>query len=420
MNTSSPDSRKLLPFIPFGPPDIGEEEVRAAAEAIRSGWLTTGPAAAAFETEFAAALAGNLTTTTPGTPAPPTASPPPDIHAVAVNSATAGLHLALVALGIGPGDEVIVPTWTFTSTAEVVRYVGATPVLVDVLPTTLNIDLHAAAAAITPHTRAIMPVHFAGLPIARTHLAEFAREHNLAVIEDAAHAFPAVSENINVGLGASEAVVFSFYATKTMTTGEGGMLLTTNPDLANHARMMRLHGISRDAFSRYTESGMSAGPAWKYEVLAPGFKYNLTDPAAAIGRVQLTKAIRMRTRREEIAHAYDEAFADLPLQLPPHAPSGDIHARHIYAPHLLDTAPIQRDTLIDKLTNHYRIGASVHFIPLHRHPVWRDTIAPDPTAFPVAEDAFSRCFSLPIFSAMTDEQIDRVITAVRQLCGAHS
>lgn len=406
-----------MPFIPFGPPDIGEEEVQAAAEAIRSGWLTTGPGAAAFETEFAEFLARDLTVGTPvsesaadGNPAPP--------FAVAVNSATAGMHLALEALGVGPGDEVLVPTWTFTATAEVVRYVGATPVLVDVEPDTLCIDLEAAERLVTGATRAIIPVHFAGVPVPRAPLAAFARRHGLAVVEDSAHCFPAVSSGVSVGLGESEAVVFSFYATKTMTTGEGGMLVTTDAELAARARRMRLHGISKDAFDRYAESGMSRGPAWMYEVVAPGFKYNLTDPAAAIGRVQLRRAVAMRERRARIAARYDEAFADLPLQLPAHAGEADVHAWHLYVIRLEDAAPLGRDAFIEALTGEERIGASVHFIPLHRHPVWRDSVAPDPAAFPVAEDAFARCVSLPIFSAMTDAQVARVIASVRALLGA--
>ncbi|MDO5698396.1 MAG: DegT/DnrJ/EryC1/StrS family aminotransferase [Dermatophilus congolensis] len=427
------DTRDDLPFIPFGPPDIGDEEIDAAAAAMRSGWLTTGPNAAAFETEFAEALAGDLRRTTGG-PAEGDASRAPHdhaaagdnlavLHAVALNSATAGLHLALEALGIGPGDEVLVPTWTFTATAEVVRYVGATPVLVDVDAATFNIDFGAAETAVTSRTRAVMPVHFGGLPVDRAALAEFASRHGLAVVEDAAHCFPAVSSGVSVGCGASDAVVFSFYATKTMTTGEGGMLVTANPQVAARARTMRLHGISRDVFDRYSEGAMRRGPSWMYEVVAPGFKYNLTDPAAAMGRVQLRRAVAMRDRRAAVARRYDEAFADLPLRLPAHAGPDDVHAWHLYVVRLLDEAPLRRDEFIDRLGREQRVGSSVHFIPLHRHPAWRDTVAPEfgdhgwAARFPVAEDAFSRCVSLPIFSAMTDEQVERVIAAVRALVG---
>ncbi|HWJ52765.1 MAG TPA: aminotransferase class I/II-fold pyridoxal phosphate-dependent enzyme, partial [Propionibacteriaceae bacterium] len=277
------------PFLPFAVPDIGEEEIAAVAEAMRSGWLTTGPRAAAFEIEFAEQIGGG-------------------VEAVAVNSATAGLHLALEATGVGPGDEVIVPTWTFTATAEVVRYLGAEPVLVDIDPGTLNLDLQAAKAAVTGATRAVMPVHFAGLPVSYPDLSAFAGDHGLRVVEDAAHAFPARTDGICVGAGSSDACVFSFYATKTLTTGEGGMLVTANPDIARRARTMRLHGISRNVFDRYR----SSAPAWHYQVVAPGFKYNMTDTAAALGRVQLRRATQMRNRRAAIAAHYDEGLADLP------------------------------------------------------------------------------------------------------------
>lgn len=419
MTNKPVEPRDTLPFIPFGPPDIGEDEVAAAAEAIRSGWLTTGPAAAAFEAEFSAMLTRDLTAgkSTPGSAVDAKVEP---LFAVAVNSATAGMHLALEALGLGSGDEVLVPTWTFTATAEVVRYVGATPVLVDVTPDTLCIDLEAAQELVTERTRAVMPVHFAGIPVSREPLARFADRNGLAVVEDAAHCFPAVSSGLNVGVGASEAVVFSFYATKTMTTGEGGMLVTADPQVAARAKRMRLHGISKDAFDRYAESGMVKGPAWMYEVVAPGFKYNLTDPAAAIGRVQLRRAVAMRERRARIAARYDAAFADLPVRLPAHAGPHDVHAWHLYVLRLNDEAPLGRDAFIEALTDKERIGASVHFIPLHRHPVWRDSVAPLPSAFPAAEDAFSRCVSLPLFSAMTDAQVARVIASVRTLLGARA
>lgn len=375
-------------FLPFALPDIGEEEVEAAAEAMRSGWLTTGPRTAAFEKEFAAFLAK-------------------DVHAVALNSATAGLHLALEALGIGPGDEVIVPTWTFTSTAEVVRYLGADPVIVDVETATLNIDLEAAADAITPRTKALMPVHFAGRAVDRLALEKLAVEHELTVVEDAAHSFPTLSNGALVGTGSSEAVVFSFYATKTMTTGEGGMVVTTDAQLAQRIRTMRLHGINRDVFDRYRTNI----PSWQYEVVAPGFKYNLTDPAAAMGRVQLRRAPNMRDRRAEIAARYDEAFTDLPLDLPAHALAGDSHAWHLYVVRLRDDAPLTRDVFIEAMAR-AGIGCSVHFIPLHKHPYWRDTCSLDEAALPVASRESARVVSLPIFSSMTDEQVDRVITAV--------
>ena len=380
-------------FLPFALPDIGEEEIEAVAEAMRSGWLTTGPQAAAFEQEFADFLGG-------------------DVHAVAVNSATAGLHLALEALGVGPGDEVIVPTWTFTATAEVVRYLGGDPVIVDVDPTTLNIDLAGAAAAITPRTKAIMPVHFAGLAVDRDAVARLAGDHGLKVVEDAAHAFPAVSRGELIGTGDSDAVVFSFYATKTMTTGEGGMVVTSDDQIAARIRTMRLHGISRDVFDRYR----STVPSWRYEVVAPGYKDNLTDPAAAMGRVQLRRSRAMRERRDAIAARYTEAFAGLPLQLPLDAPEGDSHAWHLYVVRLDGGARVDRDEFIAGMAA-AGVGCSVHFIPLHMHPYWREQYRLADQQFPVATAEFARVASLPIFSSMTDQQVDKVIRAV---CGVVS
>lgn len=375
-------------FVPFAIPDVGEAEIEAVVEAMRSGWLTTGPRVAAFERDFAAYL-GN------------------DVHAVAVNSATAGLHLALEALGIGPGDEVIVPTWTFTATAEVVRYLGADPVIVDVDAKTLNLDLAAAEHAVTERTKAMIPVHFAGLAVDRSGLERLAQDHDLAVVEDAAHAFPCVSAGRIVGVGASVAVAFSFYATKTMTTGEGGMVVTADDRIADRLRAMRLHGISRDVFNRYR----SATPSWQYEVVAPGFKYNLTDTAAAMGRVQLGRARAMRARRAQIAARYDEAFAELPVQRPAHAPEGDMHAWHLYVLRISPSAPIGRDAFIEQLAA-AGIGSSVHFIPLHRHPYWRDRYRLADADLPAATAASGQVLSLPIFSAMTDGQVDRVIGTV--------
>ncbi|WP_420174349.1 DegT/DnrJ/EryC1/StrS family aminotransferase [Luteococcus sp. OSA5] len=380
--------------IPFAVPDIGEEEIQAVTDALRSGWLTTGQNAAAFEKEFSAELGD------------------PSVHSIAVNSATAGLHLALDALGVQPGDEVIVPDWTFTSTAEVVRYCGATPVIVDVDPVTLNIDLEAAQRAVTERTKVIMPVHFAGLAVDLNAVAAFAERNGLRVVEDAAHAHPTTCNGVRVGLGSSDCIVFSFYATKTMTTGEGGMVVTRDEALAKRMRTMRLHGISRDVFDRYT----SDKPSWQYEVVAPGFKYNLTDTAAAMGRVQLKRAGQMRDARASIAARYLEAFADLPVQLPVDAAEGSSHSWHLFVLRLADEAPIGRNEFIEKMSA-LGVLCSVHFIPLHLHPYWRDSGDLQESDFPVAADAFRRAVSLPIFSAMTDAQVDRVIAAVRELLG---
>ncbi|MDG4831437.1 DegT/DnrJ/EryC1/StrS aminotransferase family protein [Solwaraspora sp. WMMD1047] len=380
--------------LPFALPDIGEAEIAAVSDALRSGWLTAGPMVSRFEEAFAAHLG-------------------PGVTAVAVNSATAGLHLALEALDVGPGTEVLVPTWTFTATAEVVRHLGADPVLVDVDPVTLNLDLAAAERRITPRTVAVMPVHFAGHAVPSAGLRALAAAHDLAVVEDAAHAFPASCEDgVPVGAGQSAATVFSFYATKTITTGDGGMLVTRDPDLARRARTMRLHGFSRDCFDRYRNDRGS----WRYDVVAAGFKYNLTDPAAAMGLVQLGRAETMRRRREWIAARYRAAFADLPLDLPATPAAGQRHAWHLYVVRLRPDAPLRRDGFIQEMSR-LGVSCSVHFIPLHLHTYWRDTYRLTEQMFPVASREFARVVSLPIFSTMSDDQVDRVIGTVTKVLG---
>jgi dTDP-4-amino-4,6-dideoxygalactose transaminase len=376
-------------FLQFALPEIGEEEIAEVVESLRSGWVTTGPKARQFEQNFTAYLGGN-------------------VQSVAVNSATAGLHLALEALGVGPGDEVITTTHTFTATAEVVRYLGATPVFVDVKPDTLNIDVEAVRAAVTPQTKVLLPVHYAGLAADMAAIAQIARAHGLAIVEDAAHAFPATVQGRLIGTLDSDITVFSFYANKTMTTGEGGMLVTRNPALAARSRTMRLHGINRDAFDRFT----ATVPSWYYEVVAPGFKYNLTDVAAALGIHQLRKAEAFRHRREVIANAYQQAFADLPLILPAGAPAGDLHAWHLYVVRLGDVA-VTRDAFIERLYA-AGIGCSVHYIPMHLQPYWRDTYSLRAEMFPESQRAYERMVSLPIYSKMTEADVERVIDAVQQ------
>ncbi|MCC2972433.1 DegT/DnrJ/EryC1/StrS aminotransferase family protein [Massilia sp. IC2-476] len=378
-------------FLPFALPDIGDEEIRAVETCLRSGWVTTGPTTRRFEQDFRAYLGG-------------------DVEAIAVNSATAGLHLALESVGIAPGDEVIVPTMTFTATAEVVRYLGARPVFVDIDPATLNISPAAVAAAITPRTRAIMPVHYAGLACDMDAILALAARHGLRVIDDAAHAFPTRLDGKLVGTLGSDITVFSFYANKTMTTGEGGMIVTRDPELAARMRCMRLHGISRDAFDRYT----SRVPAWYYEVIAAGFKYNLTDIAAAIGIEQLRKIDRFQQRRSWLAQRYDEGLAGLPLQLPVHPELGSTHAWHLYVVRLTEGATIGRDELINALAER-GIGTSVHFIPLHRQPYWRDSCGLNPEAFPVAEASFEAMLTLPLYTRMRDSDLDRVVAALHEL-----
>ncbi len=382
------------PFLPFALPDITEAEIEEVVDSLRSGWLTTGPKTRRFEAEFAAFLGGS-------------------VEAIAVNSATSGLHLALEACGIGPGDEVITTTYTFTATAEVIRYLGAHPVFVDIDPGTLNMDAVAVEAAIGPRTRAIMPVHIGGLPCEMATIHAIAERHGIRVVEDAAHALPATWGGRLVGTLPSDATVFSFYATKTLATGEGGMVVTTDHNIAQRCRIMRLHGIDRDAFDRYT----SQVPAWYYEVVAPGFKYNMTDVAAALGLQQLRRVRAMRERREAIARRYDVAFADLPVDLPPHAPDGELHAWHLYVLRIRPEAPVDRGAFIEAMASR-GIGTSVHFIPLHRQPYWRDTYGLRPEMFPKADVAFHRAVSLPIYSRMSDDDVERVVDATRDVLTA--
>lgn len=382
-------------FLPFALPDIGTDEIEAVVETLKSGWVTTGPKARAFEEAFAQYLGG-------------------DIHCIAVNSATAGLHLALEAIGIGPGDEVIVPSLTFTATAEVIRYLGADAVIVDINPDTLNICVDAIRAAITPQTKAIMPVHYAGLACDMGAICQIAKEHGLKVVEDAAHAFPTRTGERLIGTLDTEVTVFSFYANKTMTTGEGGMIVTKSDALAARMRVMRLHGIDRDAFDRFS----SKKPAWYYEVVAPGFKYNLTDIAAALGLVQLGRIDTFQKRRDQLAARYHSALAELPLILPPCPPLGDTHAWHLYVVRL-DAAALatrERDQVIQALADS-GIGTSVHYVPLHRQPYWRERYQLQPSSFPHCDAAASAMISIPLFTKMSDADQDRVISALRMNLG---
>lgn len=378
-------------FLPFALPDIGEEEIEEVVDSLRSGWLTTGPKAQRFERDFSDFLGGGL-------------------HALAVNSATAGLHLALEALGVGPGDEVITTTYTFTATAGVIRHLGADPVFVDIDPGTLNIDPAGIEAAITPRTKVIMPVHFGGLSCRMDEIIAIARRAGLKVVEDAAHALPATYNGKLVGTFDSDATVYSFYATKTITTGEGGMIVTRDDELAARCRVMRLHGISRDAFDRYT----STKPAWHYEVIAPGFKYNLTDLAASIGIQQLKKAWKFQQRRAEMAARYDEGLSGLPVILPPKPGDGDIHSWHLYVIRLADDAGIGRGEFIQEMADR-GIGCSVHFIPLHLHPYWSEACKLEPGHFPLAGRAYEKAVSLPLYTRMSDDDQQRVIEAAGEL-----
>lgn len=375
-------------FLPFALPDTDETEVEAVAAVIRSGWLTTGKEVRAFEAAFAKLVGAK--------------------HAVAVNSCTAAMHLALEALGIKPGDRVLTTPYTFAATAEVIRYMGAHPVFADVRADTLNLDMDQVAAAIAKERpAAIMPVHIAGAACEMGRLRELAGD--IPIVEDAAHALPTRVGDRMIG-GLSRFTCFSFYATKTLSTGEGGMITTDDDAAADRCRMMSLHGISRDAWKRYTAEG-----SWSYEIIAPGYKYNLTDVAAALGRVQLAKLDAMWRRRVEIGARYDAAFAKYPeLQLPARNPD-EQHAWHLYMLRV-DNAKLTggRDAMFDELKKR-NIGASVHFIPLHLHPYYRETYGFKPDDFPVATREFRRELSLPIYSKMSDRDVDDVIAAVGEV-----
>lgn len=365
--------------VPFHRPAIGDREVAAAVEVLKSGWLTTGAKAHELEVAFAERLGAR--------------------HALAVNSATAALHLALDACGVGPGDEVVVPTYTFTACGEVCAYVGARVVLADVGEDYL-LGPEQVERVLTNHTKVVMPVDFAGQAVDVEALRSVAP--HVRFLEDAAHALPADIRGVPTGrLG--DATAFSFYATKTMTTGgEGGMLTTDDDAIAHRARVMRLHGISTDAWNRY-----GAGGSWAYEVIEAGYKYNLTDLAAAIGLVQFERLDELADTRRRIAAQYDAAFVGAPwLELPPRR-EGDRHAWHLYVVRLSPDARITRDEVIHRLTE-AGIGTSVHFIPLHLQPHYQRRYGYRREDFPVAERLFKGSISLPIWPGMTDEQVSRV------------
>ena len=374
--------------IPFARPDITDAEIEAVTAVLRSGWITTGAITKELESEFASYVGVD--------------------RAVAVSSGTAALHLALEAIGIRAGDDVIVPTWTFTASAEVVRYLDARPVFVDVRADDLTIDVDAAERAMTPRTRAIMGVDVGGVPCDWDRLRDVATTRGLALVGDAAHALPSSLHDRRVGRWA-DLTAFSFYATKTLTTGEGGMLVTDDAALADRAAVMSLHGISRDAWKRYTAEG-----TWRYDVVAPGFKYNMTDIAAALGRAQLARVDEMNARRAVIAARYTAALADRPEIETPRLRGDRTSSWHLYVIRLhLERLRADRGAFVDELAKR-GVGASVHFIPLHLMTYWRDTYGLRPERFPVATREFERVVSLPIYSALTDAEVDRVIDVVRQ------
>jgi dTDP-4-amino-4,6-dideoxygalactose transaminase len=375
--------------VPFHAAAMGEEEVRAVSEVIRSGWLTMGARTFEFERQFAVYV---------GAP-----------YAIAVSSCTAGLHLCLEAVGINPGDEVLVPTTTFTATAEVVTYLGARPVLVDIDAQTLNLDVADAARKTTARTRAIIPVHFGGQPCDLAEIQDLAATHNLHVIEDAAHALPASYCGEPIG-SISELTAFSFYATKTLSTGEGGMVTTSNEDYARRLQVMRLHGISRDAWKRYSAEG-----SWHYEVVEAGYKYNLTDMQSALGIVQLSKCDAMNQSRCRIAERYTQEFSSVnALELPEILPDRTT-SWHLYVLRLrLEQLRIDRAGFIRELSDR-GASASVHFIPLHLQPFYQRTFNYKEGDFPAAEREYQRCLSLPLYPTMSEEEVEQVIWAVRDV-----
>jgi len=384
MTASSAPPRRSA-FLPFSPPTIGEEEIQEVVDTLRSTWISTGPKTRRFEAEFASFIGA------PG--------------ALALNSCTAALHTALKTLGVGPDDEVITTPMTFAASVNVIEHVGARPVLVDVEADTLNIDPRGVAAAITPRTRVLLPVHFAGHPADLSPLRALAVAHGCAIIEDAAHALPASYQGRRIG-SEGNPVAYSFYATKNLTTGEGGML-AGDPEFLARARVVSLHGMSRDAWKRY-----DAGGSWFYEVLLPGFKYNMTDIQAALGLWQLRKLEQFQRRRREVVSQYDRAFAaESALELPATRPDVE-HAWHLYVLRLRgDALTIGRDRFIQELTER-NIGTSVHFIPVHIHPYYRDKYGFTPDSFPVAHDNYRRMLSLPLNPGLTDRDVGDVIDAV--------
>jgi dTDP-4-amino-4,6-dideoxygalactose transaminase len=381
-------------FIPFHRASIGKEEIDSVVKVLDSRWLTTGAEAQNFERQFAAYIGCR--------------------HALAVNSGTAALQLALDAIGLAPGDEVLVPSYTFTATAEVVTYFGARPVLCDSVPGGFNIDVQDLEQRITERTRAVIPVHIAGEPCDMDALQKVASRNGLHVIEDAAHALPANHNGRRIGT-TSELTAFSFYATKGITTGEGGMLVTQNDEYARRVSRMRLHGISGDAWKRYSREG-----SWFYEVMEAGYKMNLCDILAALGSAQLAKCDGFWQRRREIAASYLEGFSHLEeLETPPQGSGPGDHSWHLFILRIRpDLLEIDRNDFIEELKS-MGVGTSVHFIPLHLHPYYQRKFRYQLGDFANAENAYSRCVSLPIYPDMTDSQVKQVIRAVGRIVFNH-
>ena len=377
-------------FITFGSPIIDAEAVAAVTRTLESCWIGTGPRVHELESEFARYVGAT--------------------HALATSSCTAALHLAMVATGIGPGDEVITTPMTFCATANSIVHTGATPVFADCRRDTMNIDPAAVEAAVTPRTKAIIPVHFAGRPVDMEAILAIAKRHGLLVIEDAAHAIETSTHGRKVG-SISDLTCFSFYVTKNMTTGEGGMVTTDNPELAARIKSYGLHGMSADAWSRFSDKGFK-----HYDVVFAGFKYNLTDLAASLGLAQLPRLAEWLERRNAVWARYDEAFADLPVTRPAPAEPDTVHARHLYTLLVDDDARVTRDGFLEEM-HRRRIGTGVHYRALHVHPYYRDRWGYKPGDFPNAHAIGERTVSLPLSPKLDDGDVDRVIRAVHEIVG---
>lgn len=380
-------------FIPYNLPDISDAEIEAVTETLRSGWLAPGPRVRAFEADFAA-YAGVR-------------------HAIAVDSATAGMHLSLLALGIGPGDEVITTPTTFAATVNAIIHCGATPVLADIDISDYCIDPAAVERAVTPRTRAILPVHHGGSACQMDALLEIARRHGLRIVEDAAHGLGTEIEGRRVG-GFGDATVFSFYPTKNVTSGRGGMITTDDDALAERCRLLALHGMSNDAWDRYTERG-----SWAYQVLAAGFNYAMSDYQAALGHAQFGRLAEFQSKRRAIASRLSERLSALPEVIVPAERAGTRHAWHLYVVRLRrEMLTISRDEFIKQMKER-GVGTSVHFIPIHHHPYYRETYGWAPGDFPAADEAFETMVSLPLYTRMTEAVTERVAATVEDIVRTH-
>ncbi len=382
-----------IQFLPFHRASIDEQDIESVVRVLRSGWLTTGSEVRQFEGAFARYVGAR--------------------NAVALSSCTAALHLALAAIGLQEGDEVILPTMTFSSTSEVVLYFKARPILVDCQANSFQADPMAIERAITSRTRAIIAVHFAGIPADIEAILDIARRHKLIVIEDAAHALPTRYKGKMIGTF-GDITCFSFYATKTITTGEGGMMTTENAEVADRVRMLSQHGISKDAYKRYTAEG-----SWRYEILDVGYKYNMTDIQAALGLAQLAKSDVLRAKRDRVAGVYTAALSSLDAYETPAVPVDVQHAWHLYVLKVNpDALSISRDRVIEELKER-GIGTSVHFIPLHTHPYYQQKLGYRTGQFPHAENHFERAISLPLFPGMTNDDTERVVEALHDIAREH-